>query len=270
MRQSHNSIQATKIPGMSTSVPYNPPMMVELNDWFSSKLGRSLLNAEYEQIAEWSDSLFGYQLLEISFFDSNLCYLEPCVIKNKVHISPMATPAGQQLRLRSLPEQLPVVTDYIDAVVLLHALDFAADPRQVLREAERVLIPEGRLIVCGFNPYSLWGARRRLPGAGKRMPWKGNFISYARLLDWFSLLGFEVERTATRMFRPPVQRRHLFQQLKKMEPLGQRWLPWLAGVYMVQAVRRVSTVTPVRPRWHLERKSANAAVEPGSSMKSKR
>jgi len=241
---------------------------IELNDWFSSSPGNRLLDAEHELIGEWSADLFGYQLLELSQFKSDLLYLERCAIKNKVHISPFAIDPGRPTQIRALPEHLPVVTDYVDAVVLLHTLDFAADPRLVLREVERVLIPEGRLIVCGFNPYSLWGVRRWLPGAGKRMPWKGKFISYARLQDWFSLLGFDVERTATRMFRPPPQHHRLLGELDKLEPLGRKWLPWLAGVYMVQAVKRVSTVTPVRPRWHLERKLRKAAVEPGSSMKS--
>jgi SAM-dependent methyltransferase len=253
---------------MSASAPHNELTGTELNDWFSSSLGRMLLEAEYDLIGEWATDLFGYQLLDVSLFDSDLSYLDRCAIKNKVHISPSATPSwGRQLELRGQPEKMPVATDYIDAVVLLHTLDFAADPRQVLRESERVLIPEGRLIVCGFNPYSLWGARRWLPGAGKRAPWKGKFISYARLQDWFSLLGFDVERTTTLMFRLPVQHQPWLGKLDTLESLGQRWWPWLAGVYVVQAVKRVSTVTPIRPHWHLERKTSKAAVEPGSSMK---
>lgn len=254
---------------MSVSAPRNQLDGIELNDWFSSSLGKMLLDAEHELIGEWASDLFGYQLLDVSLFDSDLSYLNRCAIKNKVHIGPSAVPSGNQLELRASPEQMPVATDYIDAVVLLHALDFAADPRQVLRESERVLIPEGRLIVCGFNPFSLWGVRRWLPGAGKRLPWKGKFISYARLQDWFSLLGFDVERTTTRMFRLPVQHQEWLGRLDKLESLGQKWLPWLAGVYVVQAVKRVSTVTPVRPHWHLERKLSKAVVEPGSSMKSK-
>ena len=253
---------------MSVSASHKRLDGIELNDWFSSSLGCMLLNAEYELIGEWATDLFGYQLLDLSPFDGDLSYLDRCAIKNKVHIGPSANPAGHQLELCALPEQMPVATDYIDAVILLHALDFATDPRQVLRESERVLIPEGRLIVCGFNPYSLWGLRRWLPGAGKGLPWKGQFISYARLRDWFSLLGFDVERTTTRMFKLPVQHQEWLGKLDKLESLGQKWLPWFAGVYMVQAVKRVSTVTPVRPLWHLDRKLSKAAVEPGSSMKS--
>lgn len=254
---------------MSASVPPNQLDGIELNDWFSSSLGQILLEAETELIGEWASDLFGYQLLEVSLFNSDLSYLDRCVIKSKVHINPSAVATGRQLELRALPEQMPVATDYMDAVILLHALDFAADPRQVLRESERVLIPEGRLIVCGFNPFSLWGVRRWLPGAGKRLPWKGKFISYARLRDWFSLLGFDVERTTTCMFKLPVQHQKWLGKLDKLESVGQKWLPWLAGVYVVQAVKRVSTVTPIRPHWHLERKLSKSAVEPGSSMKSK-
>lgn len=253
---------------MSVSIPQNRFADNELNEWFSSRLGQILLAAENELIGEWAADLFGYQLLEISLFDSDLSYLDRCVIKNKIHIGPSLAPSRRQLEMRALPEQMPVATDYIDAVVLLHALEFAADPRQVLRECERMLIPEGRLIVCGFNPFSLWGVRRWLPTGGKRPPWKGKFISYARLQDWFSLLGFDVERTTTLMFKLPMQHRHWMGKMDKLESLGQKWLPWLGGVYVVQAVKRVSTVTPIRPQWQLERKLSKAAIEPGSTMRS--
>ncbi len=57
--------------------------------------------------------------------------------------------------------------DSIDLVFLPHTLEFSADPHQVLRETERVLIPEGRVIILGFNPLSslgLWRLFRRRGG----------------------------------------------------------------------------------------------------------
>ncbi|MFM1760358.1 MAG: hypothetical protein RLY75_1629, partial [Pseudomonadota bacterium] len=58
--------------------------------------------------------------------------------------------------------ELPFASESIDLLVLPHVLEFAADPHQILREAERVLRPEGRLIISGFNPASLWGMRQYL------------------------------------------------------------------------------------------------------------
>jgi ubiquinone/menaquinone biosynthesis C-methylase UbiE len=70
--------------------------------------------------------------------------------------------------------ELPFATQSLDLVVLPHVLEFAAEPHQVLREVERVLIPEGQVIICGFNPSSLWGMRQvagRLTGALPAAGW---------------------------------------------------------------------------------------------------
>lgn len=234
----------------------------ELDHWFATDLGKLVLGQEREVIAAFAGNMFGYHLLEVGNFRDGLSYLEACAVQRKIQVGPEQGFGSQ--RLRAYPEQLPVATDSIDAVILPHTLDFALDPRQVLRESERVLIPQGQVIITGFNPFSIWGMRRLFPGARRRIPWKGHFISYPRLQDWLSLLGFDVERVATKIFRPPLQRESVMAKLHSTESMGQRLWPWAAAVYVVQAVKRVSTVTPVRPRWRLERKIRNRAVEPSA------
>ena len=64
--------------------------------------------------------------------------------------------------IRARPTQLPIVSDSIDAVLLPHILEFATDPYAIVREADRVLVGEGRLLVLGFRPWSLWGLARAL------------------------------------------------------------------------------------------------------------
>src|SRR5690606_41680254 len=81
--------------------------------------------------------------------------------------APFWTRAG---RLVCEPEQLPFDTQSIDLIVMPHTLEWCADPHQVLREVERVLMPEGRVVLTGFNPYSLWGLRESLPGLDLRLP----------------------------------------------------------------------------------------------------
>ena len=78
--------------------------------------------------------------------------------------------------------ELPFATQSLDLVVMPHVLEFSAEPHQVLREVERVLIPEGQVIICGFNPISMWGARQsagRMTGA-HFLPLHGEFISVPR------------------------------------------------------------------------------------------
>jgi SAM-dependent methyltransferase len=157
---------------------------------------------------------------------------------------------------------LPIATDSVDAVFLPHTLEFSADAHQVLRETERVLIPEGRVVVIGFNALSLWGARRLAGGGRGRVPWCGKFLTPYRIGDWLSLLGFDIELQEMMMFRPPW-RRALLQQLSFLDSMGRRFWPVLGGVYAIRAVKRVSTLTPLRPSWKSRRPVlAGGAVEP--------
>ncbi|HDK37417.1 MAG TPA: methyltransferase domain-containing protein [Thiolapillus brandeum] len=233
--------------------------VVALNQWLDTELGQMVLEQESRVLQQLVQNLFGYYMAEVGLLCRHLDYMQSCPVRSFVRVSLCR---DENSELVSLPEQLPLATDYMDAVVLPHTLDFALDPRQVLREVERILIPEGRVVITGFNPYSFWGLWRMMAGAEKRLPWKGHFIPYARLQDWLSLLGFEVEQTQTLLFRPPWKNAFLKQCFPRLDRIGQRWWPRFAGVYAIVAVKRVSTLTPIRPRWYLERKLRNAAVQP--------
>ena len=242
-----------------SGTPVNGPLVEALDRWFRSDLGALVLEEERKRLSVLSGSLFGYYLLEVSLLCSDLGYLDACPIRGRFSLSPCG---GGEHHVLARPEQLPVAGDFIDAVILPHALDFSSDPRQVLREAERVLIPEGKVIITGFNPWSLWGLWRAMPGASRKLPWKGHFLSFSQVEDWLSLLGFDVEQAQTLLFRPPWKRAFLMRHSVGMEQWGQRLWPWLAGVYIIVATKRVSTLTPIRPRWRLQRKLRKATVEP--------
>jgi SAM-dependent methyltransferase len=101
-------------------------------------------------------------------------------------------------------EALPFDTQSLDLLVLPHVLEFAQDPHQVLREAERVLRPEGRLVLAGFNPVSLWGLRDWLGRPFERgfFPKPAHVLSALRLRDWCKLLDLSVESIQHGCFRP--------------------------------------------------------------------
>ncbi len=62
----------------------------------------------------------------------------------------------------ALPEALPLADSSVDLALLLHTLDYCEDPHRALREISQALSPEGVLVLTGFHPFSLWGAKRRL------------------------------------------------------------------------------------------------------------
>lgn len=144
---------------------------------------------------------------------------------------------------------LPFATHSLDLVVLPHVLEFAAEPHQILREVARVLIPEGQVIICGFNPASLWGMRQMLGRVTGThfLPVNGEFIGLRRLKDWLKLLSMESNRGHFGAYVPPCGNETAFSRYAFLEKVGDRWWPFLGGVYIVQAVKRVRGMTLVGP-----------------------
>ncbi len=231
-----------------------------LDEWITTDLGQLVLDRERTYLQQIVRELFGYYLLEVSLFCDPVDFMQDSPIRNHILFGPCRH-SGRE-HVFSLPEQLPVASDSVDVVVLPHTLDFTPEPHQVLREVERVLIPEGRVVICGFKPFSLWGMWKMLPVLNRRLPWKGNFIASARMEDWLSLLGFETDHVQLLMFRPPWKRMFIQNRMQAWERLGQRFWSRFAGIYILVAIKRESTLTPIRPRWQLRPRLHSTASEP--------
>jgi SAM-dependent methyltransferase len=158
--------------------------------------------------------------------------------------------------------ELPFASQSLDLVVLPHLLEFTAEPHQILREVERVLIPEGQLIISGFNPASLWGMRQaagRLTGA-PFLPRDGEFISLSRLKDWLKLLNMEVSRGQYGCYAPPCTTQKWLHRFGFMERAGARWWPYFGAVYVVRAIKRVQGMRLVGPALNKRQVAAARAV----------
>lgn len=231
----------------------------QMRQWYDSPLGERLRAQERHHLEEILPNLFGYHLLQVGAVADGL--LAASRVLHRVTMGVGQDRGPDRTQLCGDPGQLPISGDSLDALILYHTLDFAADPRQVLREAERVLVAEGSLVIVGFNPWSLWGlwrslARRRSGVA----PWCGRFVGLPRLRDWLSLLGFEVLSTGQLFQRPPLQRPALLERLSFME--GRRLLP--GGVYVLVARKKVITMTPVKPRWRPRRSLVSGLADTAS------
>lgn len=135
----------------------------------------------------------------------------------------------------------PWSADSLDLVVLPHALERSADPHACLREVERVLIPEGHVLITGFNPLSLWGWHQssalRRQGVGHGLG--QSLIAYRRLRDWLRLLGFEVQVSRFGGWTPAWRQERWMQRMDWMDRAGERWWPIFGGVYLLMATKRV-------------------------------
>jgi SAM-dependent methyltransferase len=215
-------------------------------DWFAAPLGQYLLEKERAYLDDVTPDIFGFHALQLGMPEVDL--LRESRIAHRVRIGTSDHPDAY-----AKSHELPIATQSIDLVVLPHVLEFAAEPHEVLREVDRVMMPEGRLVIVGFNPWSLWGLRSSIGFSRHQYPWNGRFVSLLRVKDWLALLGFDVNAGRLVGYAPPIDSDKLRRRFGFMEPAGDRW--WAVGgaVYMLQAVKRVRGMRLLTPAWQQQK-----------------
>ncbi len=268
-----------------------------MQSWLETPPGEYLLAWERAQFDAVVADIFGYHALQLGLAPL------PALQANRMPHRWLAVPTpGNSLDSvssvtsdainQALQPVADLVTDFaalpffensLDLLVLPHSLELSPDPHATLREAQRVLVPEGKLVVCGFNPMSLWGLKqarahlyRRLsrtvsgesgteatsqtPTGGSLgtlfLPEAGEFLGHRRMKDWLRLLNFEIESDQFGCYRPAVRSDKWLQRFAWMDKAGARYWPILGAVYMVVAVKRVHGMRLLSPNW----KGARAKV----------
>ncbi|MDB5793712.1 MAG: class SAM-dependent methyltransferase [Noviherbaspirillum sp.] len=228
--------------------------IIALGPWLDTPAGSYVRQWQQARLDMLTADIFGFNAVQIGLPQINA--LRANRMKNRwltdTH-SPALTGTGDSPPIVLVHDfaELPFASQSLDLVVLPHLLEFTEEPHQVLREVERVLIPEGQVIICGFNPASSWGLRQaagRLTGA-QFLPQQGEFISLPRLKDWLKLLSMEVSRGHFGCYAPPCLTDKWLNRFSFMEKVGDRWWPFLGAVYAVQAVKRVRGMRLIGPAW---------------------
>ncbi|MFO1435983.1 MAG: methyltransferase domain-containing protein [Gammaproteobacteria bacterium] len=197
----------------------------ELEAWFDTDLGRTLLAAVLHRLGTLLPTLFGYHVLQLGLFRDKPLLLASRISHQIVtNIDTSRVTRGEHALLCA-PDALPIAADSVDVMLLPFVLEFEANPHEVLREAERVLIAEGHVVIVGFNPVSCWGVWRMLSSWRDVTPWNGRFLRLGRLKDWLTLLGFEVTHVSRIFYRPPVRSPRMLRNLGFLEVLGRKLYP---------------------------------------------
>ena len=214
-------------------------------DWLKTPAGQYVLNWEQKQHDLLVADIFGFNAVQLSLPTHDFLRANRMPLRFRCDDGRYDGVS----EVRSDLHYLPFAANSIDLVVMPHTLEFDANPHQVLREVERILVPEGHVIVTGFNPFSLWGARRKLSRRQALPPWRGAYLSVARLKDWFSLLGFEMQAGAFGCYAPAVTQEKWLRRFQFMDAAGDRWWPIAGAVYIVQAVKRQHGMRLITPTW---------------------
>jgi SAM-dependent methyltransferase len=228
----------------------------QLRRWYRTTLGEAVIRSEEAVLAEVLPNLFGYHLLQLGAPVSEDLTGVSRIAHRMVmdDIAPLSRiPQEGEERFFGQSQQLPVASDSLDVVVLPHTLELSEQPHEVLREVERVLIPEGHVVILCFNPFSLFGLRRLFTGWRDESPWCGHFYSALRIKDWLALLGFDTVLVRNYFYRPPLQNRRLMRSCERVERFAERFWSPLGGGYILVAKKRVATLTPIKPRWRSRR-----------------
>jgi SAM-dependent methyltransferase len=242
--------------------------IIALDAWLQTPAGAYVRAWEQACLDELTADIFGFHALQVG-----LPQIDALAANRMPHKwrSATRTSSTEQLALTVDARQIAVALDFaelpfasqsLDLVIMPHVLEFAAEPHQVLREVERVLIPEGQLIICGFNPASLWGARQAMGRVIRHpyLPSAGEFISMPRMKDWLKLLNLGVSRSHFGCFAPPCRSAKWLQRFDFMEDAGQKGWPYLGAVYMIHAIKRVKGGTIIGPAWNRKLAGAPKAV----------
>jgi SAM-dependent methyltransferase len=123
-------------------------------DWFETSIGHYVQDKEQVLYDQAVFDLFGFKALQMGA--TQLALLRNSRIPNRFVAASHQASNGQ---IYCEDDFLPFPEMSLDLLLLPHRLEFSPRPHQTLREATRVLMPEGHLIITGFNPMSIWGIK---------------------------------------------------------------------------------------------------------------
>ncbi len=133
---------------------------------------------------------------------------------------------------------LPIQSETVDLVILPHLLEFDEHRFQTMREIERVLKPEGEVIIMNFNPLCIWVRLQFFWDKKLSRSWQGHFINRSRMADWLKLLNFEIKTTSEFTLDSILTTPEKFK-------LGKR--TYFSMAYAVRAIKRRYTLIPLTP-----------------------
>jgi len=238
-----------------------------MQQWFETPPGRVLLAWERAEFDRAVGDIFGYHALQMGLPELD------ALSANRMPHKWLALSGSEVAEAPVKPDlvcefsALPFEENSLDLVVLPHSLELNLDPHATLREVDRVLVPEGKVVICCLNPASLWGLRQRRAHVYRRLglgelylPDAGEFIGYWRLRDWLRLLSFEVETSSFGCYRPAFASEKWLERFSWMDAVGERSWPIFGAVYFIVAVKRVRGARLIGPAWKKAKRIATAPV----------
>jgi len=219
------------------------------SSWYKSLSGQSSLDTLDDLCTDILSETFGYYAIEVGLLSGSHDLLQFSRIAAGFSITNNECQRFKSASVISKAEHLPIATDNVDLVVASHVLELSQDPHQVLREIDRVLVPEGHCLLIGFNPFGISQLKRNLTSRISRKKNPQKMRSVPRVRDWFSLLGFEVLDVHYLGVRPPVKNKKVFDALNWLEKFGEFAGLMLANMYVIHVKKQIVAMRPHKKVW---------------------
>jgi len=232
-----------------------------LSAWFNSTLGQQVLASEKEALDALVPEIYGYHLMVLSVINNTqLC--DQCPVSHHFSLSPCPSNAAQA---RAAFEKLPVQEESVDAAILHHAIEYSTKPHQLLAETARTIIPNGYIVLVGFNPWGMlqlrkWVGRYCLRNDHSRY----HRLNRNRIIDWLRLLDFDVVYKKNAGFDVPVNY-NTPQWIRKLLSIT---TPFSGSFYIVVARKTKVPVTMIKTPWKKTSRFAQWVKQPAISRNS--
>ena len=231
---------------------YLPQNYQQLRKWMQTDLGKYVLQQEAKELQNILNNIFakniillgepGFSLSNDYFLIDRNKYINQFIIHPDLNLNDQTT---NNILLVARQDKLPIDSDSVDVVILMHSLEMISNPHEVLRESHRVLRAEGKIIITGFNAFSFWSVWKLVAKIFSKAPWRNKFISIIKLFDWLSLLGFDELNAVKYCYNLPINNKKFLNKLIYLETLG-NFLPFSIGnIYTISACKRVIPLTPI-------------------------
>jgi SAM-dependent methyltransferase len=206
--------------------------------WYQTPRGKLLKELETDYLKKAITVSCQQHILQIGGLGWESEFIDCSLYKNYTILDAKGLGCEMARKIRAKAYSLPIQTDSMDMVIVPHLLEFDTHRFQTMREIERILKPEGILVILNFNPLSFWVRYQFLWDKKLADSWGGHFIFRSRMFDWLKLLNFEV--TVSSIF-------NLDTVLSKQGKSINDGFSFFYTAYAVKAIKRRYNIIPLTP-----------------------
>lgn len=231
----------------------------KLQNWYHRSLGQKILHQETQLAVQLCRKQKAHSVLHLGG------------LKHQFHDLAATNAQVEDIALGSLgsgkhPLLMPCADSNklrpqsYDHIVITQCLEWYKAPVPLLNDCCQLLVDSGRLVVYGFNPWSLWGLAHALY-QGTGLPVGGTMHSVAALQEWMQQLGLQIESTSSFCFRPPLHKSRNFDSMLWMEKIGKWAWPYCGAFYQIVAQKNSYASSSVWQGWRKRRQGKEKVVD---------